>query len=267
MNKPNALIFSGYGLNSEEETAYGFTLAGANTVIVHINDLIEGHVRLADYQILAFPGGFSYGDDTGSGNAYANKIRNHLWELLKQFIEQDKLIIGICNGCQIVTNLGLVPAFEKQYGERTVALTNNTSARFLTRWTDMQVTARTPWLAGIKTVSLPIAHGEGKFNTTLDNLQQLKKNHHIALKYIQGEISTALDLPANPNGSIDDIAGIIDETGRILALMPHPERGMFFTQFPHWTLLKEQYIRKGKQLPKEGPGLAIFTNAVKYFAL
>jgi phosphoribosylformylglycinamidine synthase len=188
----------------------------------------------------------SYGDDTGSV-AYANKIKPSL-ELLKQFIDR---INCNNNGCQIVTNLGLVPAFEKQYGERTVALTNNTSARFLTRWTDMQVTARTPWLAGIKTVSLPIAHGEGKFTTTLDNLQQLKKNHHIALKYIQGEISTALDLPANPNCSIDDIAGIIDETGRILALMPHPERGMFFTQFPHWTLLKEQYIGKENSCQKK----------------
>ncbi len=254
--KPKALIFSGYGLNSEEETTYGFELAGASADIVHINDLIDGHIKLNNYQILSFPGGFSYGDDTGSGNAYANKLRNHLWESLQKFLQEDKLIIGICNGCQIVTNLGLIPG---------VTLLHNQSARLITRWTDMKVTTKTPWLTGIDTISLPIAHGEGKFFATKENLKLLHKNKQIALQYINGPISTALDLPANPNGSIDDIAGIIDETGKILALMPHPERGMFFSQLPNWTFLKEQYIREKKNVPTEGPGLAIFKNAVKYF--
>ena len=266
MNKPNVLVFSGYGLNSEEETAFGFEWAGAKADIVHINDLIDGRVDLSDYQILSFPGGFSYGDDTGSGNAYANKVRNHLWELLQTFIAEDKLVIGICNGCQIVANLGLVPAFTKQYGERNVALTNNNSARFVTRWTDLKVTAETPWLAGLKELSLPIAHGEGKFFASEDDLKKLKKNKQIALQYTKGSISKHLSLPANPNGSIADIAGIIDESGKILALMPHPERGMFFNQLPHWTFLKEQYIRKGSILPKVGSGLQLFRNAVKYFS-
>ena len=256
MNKPKALIFSGYGLNSEEETAYGFELAGASADIVHINDLIDGHVKLNSYQILSFPGGFSYGDDTGSGNAYANKLRNHLWESLQKFLQEDKLIIGICNGCQIVTNLGLIPG---------VTLLHNQSARLITRWTDMKVTTKTPWLTDIDTISLPIAHGEGKFFATKENLKLLHKNKQIALQYINGPISTALDLPANPNGSIDDIAGIIDETGKILALMPHPERGMFVSQLPNWTFLKEQYIREKKQVPTVGPGLQIFKNAVVYF--
>jgi phosphoribosylformylglycinamidine synthase len=265
MNKPKILIFSGYGLNSEEETAYGFQLAGATAEIVHINDIIDGKKKLEDYEILSFPGGFAYGDDTGAGNAYASKVKNHLWEAVEKFIQKDKLIIGICNGCQIVTNLGLVPAFSRNYGEREAALLNNTSARFTVRWTDMQVISNSPWLKGINKISLPMAHGEGRFFSTKENLEKLRKNKQIALQYISGDMCEYLDLPANPNGSADDIAGITDETGKILGLMPHPERGMFFVQRPDWPLLKEKYQREHKKLPEEGPGLQIFRNAVQYF--
>ena len=264
--KPKALIFSGYGLNSEEETAYGFQLAGATADIVHINDVIDGKKKLKDYQILSFPGGFAYGDDTGAGNAYASKIKNHLWEEVKNFIQEDKLVIGICNGCQIVTNLGLVPAFAKDYGDRQVALVNNTSARFTTRWTDMEVTSDTPWLTGITKISMPIAHGEGNFITTKENLTQLRKNKQIALRYIKGDMSGYLDLPANHNGSIDNIAGITDPTGKILGLMPHPERGIFFIQRPDWPLQKEIAKREKKKLPTHGPGLQLFKNAIQYFS-
>ncbi|HVF69682.1 MAG TPA: phosphoribosylformylglycinamidine synthase I [Xanthomonadales bacterium] len=263
--KPKVLVFSGYGLNSEEETAYGFEIAGANVDIVHINDIVDGRYKLDQYKILAFPGGFSYGDDTGAGNAYANKIKNHLWEIVTKFIQKDKLVIGICNGCQIIHNLGLVPGLAQNYGQQQVALVHNDSARLITRWTDMKVVSKTPWLKGIDTLSLPIAHGEGKFFTTEENLKKLRKNNQIALQYIKGEMSNYLDLPANPNGSIDDIAGITDETGRILGLMPHPERGMFFNQLPNWQLEKEKLIRIGKKLPGKGPGLQIFKNAVEYF--
>ena len=263
--KPKVLVFSGYGLNSEEETAYGFELAGAGADIVHINDLVDGISKLSDYQILAFPGGFAYGDDTGAGNAYANKLRNHLWDEVAKFISKDKLVIGICNGCQIVANLGLVPALDKHYGERQVALTNNESARFTTRWTDMRVQAKSPWLTGIDTLSLPVAHGEGNFFADRTSLERLRNEKLIALKYFKGPMSTYLDLPANPNGSVDDIAGIIDETGRILGLMPHPERGMFFVQRPDWTSLKEEYLREGNALPEFSDGLQIFKNAVNYF--
>ncbi len=265
MIKPKVLVFSGYGLNSEEETAYGFELTGASAEIVHINDLVERSNDIKNYQILAFPGGFAFGDDTGAGNAYANKLRNHLWEEMKKFIDQDKLIIGICNGCQIVANLGLIPAFDKKYGKQQIALAHNNSARLVTRWTDMKVEAKSPWLVGIDSISLPIAHGEGKFFVDKENLQKLHNNKQIALRYIRGEMSTYLDLPANPNGSVDDIAGVTDETGRILGLMPHPERGMFFVQRPDSGYLKEKYRRKGKTLPEFSDGLQIFKNAVKYF--
>lgn len=265
MMKPKVLVFSGYGLNSEEETAFGFELAGATTDIVHINDLVDRICDLKSYQILAFPGGFSYGDDTGAGNAYANKVRNHLWVEVQKFISQDKLVIGICNGCQIVSNLGLVPAFSRRYGERQVALLHNESARLVTRWTDMKVMTKSPWLDGIDQLSLPIAHGEGKFSATKENLSQLHDKKQIALQYISGNVSNYLDVPANPNGSIDDIAAIIDETGRVLGIMPHPERGMFFVQRPDSSYLKEEYRRAGKPLPEFSDGLQIFKNAVKYF--
>jgi len=265
MMKPKVLIFSGYGLNCEEETSYAFNLSGADSEIVHINDLIDGYKKLKNYQILAFPGGFSYGDDTGSGNAYANKLKNHLWQELVKFINGDHLVIGICNGFQIMVNLGLLPAFNKQYGQREIALTHNNNARYTVRWVDLKISSSTPWLSGITKLSLPIAHGEGKFFAPPEVLKELKQKKLIAAKYIKGEICRYQNLPANPNGSLDDIAGVTDETGRILGMMPHPERAIFFTQLPNWTFLKEKYIREGGKIPKVGPGLTIFQNAVRYF--
>ncbi|MBI4067002.1 phosphoribosylformylglycinamidine synthase subunit PurQ [Candidatus Gottesmanbacteria bacterium] len=264
--KPKVLVFSGYGLNSEEETKFAFDWAGGSAHIVHINDLINKKFSLLDYQILAFPGGFAYGDDTGSGNAYALKVRNHLWAELLQFIQKDRLIIGICNGFQILVNLGLLPATQK-YGTREVGLMHNKQARYVVRFVDLNVeTHKTPWLKDIKSLSIPVANGEGRLSIPGDILRNLKKRDMIAFRYFKGEMSTYLDLPANPNGSVEDIAGLIDPTGKILGLMPHPERGMFFVQLPNWPLLKEQYKRQGRKIPKEGSGLKIFQNAIKYFS-
>ncbi len=265
MKKPKTIILSGYGLNCEEETKYAFELAGGVADIVHINDLIDGSYRLDNYQILAVPGGFSYGDDTGSGNAYANKLKNHLWGKLIKFIQKDKLVIGICNGFQILVNLGLLPALNKKYGNREVALVNNDSFRYTVRWVDLKIENNTPWFRDIKKISLPIAHGEGKFYTTDKILSQSKKGNMVAAKYTNGEICRYQSLIANPNGSMDDIAAITDESGRILGMMPHPERAIFFTQLPNWPLLKEKYLRENKSLPEYGPGLQIFKNAVNYF--
>lgn len=264
--KPKALVIAGYGLNCEEETAYAFGLAGAVSDIMHVNDLIANPKTLRSYRILAVPGGFAYGDDTGSGNAFARKLKNHLWDALLEFIARDTLVIGICNGCQILVNLGLVPAAEGAYGRRQVALLPNDSARYTVRWTDLSVQNGTPWLSGITTVSLPIAHGEGKLYADTRVAKELKQRNLVALRYVAGEISRAQSLPYNPTGTMDDIAGITDRTGRILGLMPHPERALFFTQLPQWTYLKEHYIRQGKRIPRFGPGLKIFQNAVSYFS-
>lgn len=264
--KPNVLVFSGYGLNCEEETKFAFEKGGAVADIIHINDLIENKKKLQKYQILAIPGGFSYGDDTGSGNAYAHKIKNHLWGEIERFITRDKLIIGICNGCQILVNLGLIPAVDNKYGQRQVALLHNDSARYIDRWVDLKIRSSSPWLKNIDMLSVPIAHGEGKLFTDKKILESIKKKNLIAATYIQGEVCDFQNLPANPTGTVEDIAGLTDQTGRILGMMPHPERAMFFTQLPHWTYLKEVYKREGRKLPDDGPGIKIFQNAVEYFS-
>ena len=265
MKKPKVLVFSGYGLNCEEETKYAFELAGATADIVHINDLINGIKKIKDYQILAFPGGFAYGDDTGSGNAFANKIRNHLWRNLERFLEEDKLIIGICNGFQIIVNLGLLPATDKQFGNREVALLVNDNTRYTVRWVDLKIENKSPWLKGIKEISLPIAHGEGRFYAPEEIMKKIKEQNLIAGKYFEGEICKFQNLKPNPNGALEDIAAITDKTGKILGIMPHPERAIFFTQLPHWTYLKEVSKRSKKTIGKYGPGLKIFKNAVNYF--
>ncbi len=266
MAKPKAIIFSGYGLNSEEETKFAFEIVGATAAIIHINDVIDGKYSLANYQIAAFPGGFAHGDDTGSGNAYANKLRNNMWEQLLTFLERDTLTFGACNGFQIAANLGLFPVTTKEYGIREVALLHNESARYNDRWVDLQVVnSNSPWLKNISVFPACVSHGEGRFFASPKVLSQLKKKNMVALRYTIGDICSFQNLPKSPNGAIDDIAGIVSQNGRILGLMPHPERSMFFTNLPHWTYLKEQYLREGKKLPKYAPGLQIFKNAVAYF--
>lgn len=265
--KPRVIILGGYGLNCEEETKYAFELAGSSADIIHINDLASGQSYLNKYQILVFPGGFSYGDDLGSGAAYANKIKNHLWEKVLKFTSADKLILGICNGFQILVNLGLLPALSGNYGERKIALIHNEKARYIVRFVDLEVTDnQTPWLKDLKYLSLPVAHGEGNFYADTGILKEIKRKKLIAMKYTKGEMSDFLSLPANPNGSTDDIAAITDESRRILGLMPHPERAISVYQMPNWPYLKEESKREGKKFPKEGPGISLFKNAVKYFS-
>ncbi len=266
--QPRVLVLTGYGINCEEETAYVFNASGATAEVVHINDLIDGSKKLSDYQIMAFPGGFSYGDDTGSGNAFANKIKNNLEEELIKFAQEDKLIIGLCNGFQILANTGLAPATNGQYGKREVALMHNSTARYDCRWVHLKnQSEKCIWTKGIDIIHLPIAHGEGNFYTDNETLSHLKTNDQIAFKYVNPDGTPANGvLPINPNGALEDIAGICDESGRILGMMPHPERFNCFTNEDGWTKTKERLIREGKELPKEGAGLKLFKNAVQYFA-
>lgn len=264
---PKVLILTGYGINCEEETKNSFEKSGAIAEIVHINDLIKENKKLEDYQILAFPGGFSYGDDTGSGNAISNKIKNNIEDDFLSFAQKDKLIIGICNGFQMLTNLGIVPATKNQYGKREAALMHNTNTRFECRWVELKHTSsKCIWTKGIEKIHLPIAHGEGNFYTDKEILEHMEINDQIVLKYIKPDGSPAnQEFPYNPNGALEDIAGICDKSGRILGLMPHPERFNAFTNEEGWELKKEQLIRENKPLPTEGAGLIIFKNAVEYF--
>ena len=252
-----ALIFSGYGINCEEETKRAFELAGAKADIVHLNDLIAEPSRLKDYQIAAFPGGFSFGDDTGSGKAYANMIKNHLLKEIKAFVARDTLTIGICNGFQVLTSLGLLKG----------TLTHNTSAQFIDRWVDLKVSSDSPWLKGIESMSLPVAHGEGRYIRHCEERSDaaIQAKTKVAFSYVSGEMVNHFDYPANPNGSDDDIAAVLSDDGRILGMMPHPERAIEFQHLPHWTFLKEKASRESLALPVNGPGLSLFENAVEYF--
>lgn len=257
--KPKIMVLSGYGLNCEEETKFAFEWAGGSADIVHINDLIAMPKMLEEYQILAFPGGFSYGDDTGSGKAYANKLKNHLSNELSEFLTRDTLIIGICNGFQIITNLGILPG----------ALAHNKNRKYLDRWVDLKVSPSplgrdkgrgfSPWLAGIKNISLPIAHGEGLYTIEEKEYKSMKKKGQVALVYEKGEICNFQNLEKNPNGAYHDIAGVLAYNGRVFGLMPHPERAMFIYQNPLW----QKNNKKGKR--EEGAGLQIFKNAINYF--
>jgi len=255
--KPRVLVLSGYGINCEEETKLAFSRAGGEADIIHINDLIANPKQFSKYQILAFPGGFSYGDDTGSGKAFANKMRNHLSKELNEFVERDTLVIGICNGFQIITNLGLLPG----------ALSHNTSAQYIVRWVDLKSMGDSPWLKEVKNISLPIAHGEGRYIIPDKKYQEMKKNGEIAIVYTKGEICKYQKLSANPNGAMHDIAGVLARDGRIFGLMPHPERAQFFHHRPDWQLQKEILKRKDSKakLPIDGPGFIIFKNAINYF--
>ncbi len=258
MRKPKIIIMSGYGLNCEEETKFAFESAGGTADIIHINDLIAKPKMLSSYQILVFPGGFSYGDDTGSGKAYANKFKNHLAKELEKFLSRDTLAIGICNGFQIMTNLGVLPG----------GLTYNKRGQYIDRWVDLEVKGGSLWLKNIKKISLPIAHGEGHYVISKKEYQKMsakggsafgeKKTNKIAFVYTNGEICKFQNLEKNPNGSDHDIAGILAYNGRVLGMMPHPERAVFARQNPMWFLNKEK-------MPKEGEGLKIFRNAVEYF--
>lgn len=263
----NVIVIAGYGLNCEEETKHAFEYCGLSGKIIHINDLIENPKVLDDVQILAIPGGFSYGDDTGSGNAFAQKMKLALWEPIKKFVERDTLTIGICNGSQITANLGLVPAFDGKYGVRDVAVTYNLSNRYQCRWIDLKVNEnKSPWLNGIETLHIPVAHGEGRFIMKDDTLSKLQKNNQIAAQYCMPDGTLANgEFPFNPNGAMDDIAAITDESGKVLSIMPHPERGMFTWQRDDYDALKDFAQRNDQELPDIADGIALFQNAADYF--
>jgi len=248
--KPKVIVFSGYGLNCEEETKFAFEKAGGVAEIVHLNDIIAKPKILEEYDILAFPGGFSYGDDTGSGKAYANKIKNHLREELDKFLSRDTLTIGICNGFQIMTNLGILPG----------SLFYNKNGKYIDRWVDLKAVGRSPWTAGIKNISLPIAHSEGRYIIDPKEYRMMQKKKQIAFVYQKGEICKFQNLEANPNGADHDIAGVFGYGGRVLGMMPHPERAMFSHHSPLWQQNKKKLPKNG-----EGAGILLFKNAINYF--
>jgi phosphoribosylformylglycinamidine synthase subunit PurQ / glutaminase len=261
-----ALIMSGYGINSEMETQEALARAGMGSDVVHINDLIAGEKSMADYRLLVFPGGFSYGDDTGAGNAYANRVRNNLWDELQEFMDGDNLVLGICNGFQILANLGLVPAFDRTYA-REIALMPNRGGRLECRFVTLKPANGNLWTKGIERMFCPVSHGEGNFSCSKETLKKIKDKKMVAFTYCREDLSPAAgEYPYNPNGSVEDIAGITSANGRVLGLMPHPERAMEFTNLYDWPLLKEQARREGRALPDGSLNMQLFRNIVRYFS-
>lgn len=248
---PRALILRTAGTNCARETAHAFELAGARTQFLHLNRLIENPRLLDEHQILALPGGFSYGDDIAAGRIFANQLVHHLADALHRFVEGGKPIIGICNGFQVLVKTGLLPGRIAGRTGQTCTLAHNDSGRFIDKWITVEPRSKKCiWTAGLDgEIDLPIAHGEGKFIAANDEVRQALWNQdQIALTYKD----------ENPNGSIDAIAGICDETGLILGLMPHPERHLRVFQHPNWAKIADP--------GREGAGVKVFKTAVEYAA-
>ena len=259
MPQPNVLILRAPGTNCDRETAFAFELAGAKAEVFHINRLLESPGLFDRFQILCVPGGFSYGDDVASGRILANQIEHHLDDQMARFKEAGKLILGICNGFQVLIKSRVLLERDP---EPQATLTTNDSGRYEDRWAELGVEgAQCVFLRGIERMYLPVAHAEGKFVTRdAQVLARLQAAGQLALRYrpLPGTPATngQVPYPDNPNGAQANVAGICDSTGRVLGLMPHPERYIDRTQHPRWT-------RGEGQQP--GDGLQLFRNAVGYF--
>ncbi len=257
---PNALLIRAPGINCDVELAAALEMAGAEVQIEHVDQLARSAGLIDQADILAFPGGFSYGDDIASGRILAMKVRTHLMEALTEAVQRQVMMIGVCNGFQVLVQAGFLPGLNSEY-KQTVSVTENADARFVDRWVGLTVNPESPCLwtkgltengggdQGLAEIQLPVAHGQGRFVAPEAELDQLKKHNLIAMSYTD-----------NFNGSDDAIAGICDPTGRILGLMPHPERFLSWNRHPFWTRLSPEL----KNTPT--PGLKIFQNAVQAVA-
>ncbi len=271
MSEIKVLILTGYGLNCDYETAHAFTLAGAKPGLVHINDLIDGVVSPDDFQIMVFGGGFSWGDDHGAGVIEAVRLKTNIGDKIYKFIDDGKLIIGICNGFQCLVNLGLLPGLDCDYTKRSVALMENDCGNFRDQWVNLKINPKSPcvFTKGFSEIELPVRHGEGKFYCEKSILEKIKNNNQDALWYARpGGEAAGGEFPYNPNGSLCDIAGICDPTGRIFGLMPHPEAYNHPFNHPDWIFEREKKNRKNEKYgEKITPGIKLFKNGVEYFKL
>ncbi len=252
MSQVRAVIMRAPGTNCDAETVFAFQQAGAVVDSAHINQLIRHEKRLSDYQIMVIPGGFTYGDDIAAGKVLANELRLKLGEDILRFIEDGGLILGICNGFQVLVKAGILPG-SSPASQPLITLSSNDSGKFECRWVHLGVNSQSPCIftRGINRLYLPVAHGEGKVVADPETLSDL----NVVLYYTDEHGSSNAGYPDNPNGSVGNIAGICDASGRVFALMPHPERYIRHTQHPQWTRLKKE---------EYGDGFQIFQNAVKW---
>ncbi len=262
-----AVLFTA-GTNCDEETIYAFELAGAKAVRIHLNKLKKNKHILKDYHILVIPGGFTYGDYISAGKILANELQYILADSINEFIRQGKLILGICNGFQILAKAGILPGFSNDkvkktyFSKQTVTLDTNDSNRFECRWIYLKPNPKSPcvFTKGMNNIiSIPVAHAEGKFVVNKkETLSKLIKQEQVVFTYVNDKGKKA-DYPYNPNGSVADIAGICDSTGRIFGLMPHPERASTIYQYPNWGASLH-----ASEKTQEPDGIKMFINAVNY---
>jgi phosphoribosylformylglycinamidine (FGAM) synthase-like amidotransferase family enzyme len=258
------LILTGLGLNCEAETEAAFKMVGAAPEQVHLLDLLDGRTerKLSDYSILAFIGGFAFGDHMGAGFVFANKIRWRLYDQLVSFIENGGLALGVCNGFQTMVRLGILPGFDGDYRTPRATLAPNDKLGYRNAWVRLAINQESPcvWTRGIHSIDLPARHGEGKFLTASPEvLERLSSGSQIAARYVDPLGMPTQEWPFNPNGSPDAVAGICDPTGRLFGLMPHPDAYLYPFQHPSFHLL--QRTDPGKT-PIEGAGIAMFRNGV-----
>lgn len=276
MRKPNVCILRAAGTNCDYETGFAFSRAQGSVEFIHINSLTRKEKKLEDYDILAIPGGFSYGDDIAAGKILANELKYKLIDDIRRFIREGKLIIGICNGFQVLVKSALLPGSSGLKQEASLVI--NDSGKFEDRWVYLREQRRENreqrkcvWTKNLpEVIYLPVAHGEGKFITDSNaGLERLRQNGQVVFQYCDEQGNPA-GYPYNPNGSQNNIAGICDITGRILGLMPHPERHIEFTQHPRWTSIgdtpaQRNRVRAGvSPIDKDGDGFLIFKNGVEY---
>ncbi|HEX9078276.1 MAG TPA: phosphoribosylformylglycinamidine synthase subunit PurQ [Desulfuromonadaceae bacterium] len=269
MARTRAIVITGNGTNCEMEAAHACRLGGFDeAVIAHIADLLAGQIRLDDFHFLNLTGGFLDGDDLGSAKAQANRLRHarvdeleeHLLDQLLRFITDGKLVLGVCNGFQLMVKMGMLPGFDGDHLTQRTTLTYNDCGRFQDRWTYLKVDPASPsvFTRGIeKGIYLPMRHGEGKFLCdTAATLGRIESEHLAVFKYSDPDFAApTMEFPLNPNGAQNAIAGLCDPTGRLMGLMPHPEAFVHYTQHPRWTR---------EELPEEGDGLILFKNAAEY---
>jgi len=250
--KVKALILRAPGTNCDVETAFAFKQVGAQADLVHVGELINHLMSLSNYQIMVIPGGFTYGDDISAGRILANELRLKLRDEIKTFVDDGRLILGICNGFQALVKAGILPESRNENAQ-PLTIAGNDSGKFECRWIYLQANKTSPcvFTKGIDLMYLPVAHGEGKVVVEPGVLEEL----NVALHYADETGNIQTDYPYNPNGSVNNIAGICDSTGRIFALMPHPERFIHWTQHPRWT-------REPRR--DYGDGFRIFLNAVEW---
>lgn len=252
MANVKTLILRAPGTNCDVETAFAFELAGSAVESASIAELVCRRNPLSNYQIMVMPGGFTYGDDISAGKILANELRLKLAEDLQRFVDDGRLVLGICNGLQVLVKAGILPACP-DITRQSLTIAPNDSARFECRWVHLRVNKASPCIftRGITDMYLPVAHGEGK----VFGAAEVTENLNAVLYYTDEGRRASAGYPHNPNGSLGDIAGICDSSGRVFALMPHPERFVRWTQHPRWT----------RERPRDhGDGLHIFSNAVEW---